>query len=97
MQYNEINDFIYNKIKEYNTIFKEYSIAFSSIKYLKSGLTRSGKEPSEYIYSNELFNLLDGEKFDFKMRVFQDYGIDKPNMITYSPSEFLKKITTHSC
>ena len=31
MQYREINSFIFNKIKEYNSIYKEYSIAFSGI------------------------------------------------------------------
>ena len=93
MQYKEINNFIYSKIKEYNTLFKEYSIAFSSIKYIKTG---SGRDQAQFLYSNELFNLLDGggevEK-RLKASIFDDYGISDPNKITYSPSEFLKKIT----
>ena len=36
MQYNVINSFISDKIKEYNLKFKEYSMAFSTIKRAKS-------------------------------------------------------------
>jgi hypothetical protein len=91
MQYKEINSFIYEKINEYNRLFKEYSIAFSSIKYTKS---RSGKD-SPYIYENELFNILnDSDDMDLNNRVLKDYGFDNPRMITSSGSEFLKKITT---
>ena len=87
MQYNEINKFIYGKIKEYNTIFKEYSIAFSSIKYLNSRADNK-KSSGFYVYSNELFNLLDGDS-NLKQEIFDDYDIST----TESPSEFLKKVT----
>lgn len=86
MQYNEINKFIYDKIKEYNTIFKEYSIAFSSIKYLKS-VSDNKRKSESYIYSNEIFNLLDSD-FKLKRQVFDDYDISDQ-----SPSELLKTVT----
>ena len=35
MQLKEINKFIYEKIQEYNSKFKEYSMAFSSLRYTK--------------------------------------------------------------
>ena len=95
-QYNEINSFINDKIKEYNKIYKEYSIAFSTIKYikLKNKRVSDNDNSSRYVYSNELFNLLDPEGLkDLKIKVFQDYGFDEPNKITCSGSEFLKKIT----
>ena len=95
-QYNEINKFIYEKIKEYNRIYKEYSIAFSTIKYIKLKNKRgSDNDNSRYVYSNELFNLLDnGSDYELKIKVFNDYGFDEPNKITSSGSEFLKKIIT---
>jgi hypothetical protein len=95
-QYNEINSFINDKIKEYNKIYKEYSIAFSSIKHIKNSRRYKVDNPSKdlYVYSNELFNLLDPEGLkDLKIKVFQDYGFDEPNRLTCSGSEFLKKIT----
>ena len=100
-QYNQINSFIYDKIKEYNRIYKEYSIAFSTIKHIKNSRRErrySVDDPSRdrYIYSNELFNLLDSEgniDQDLKIKVFQDYGFDEPNKITCSGSEFLKRVT----
>uniref|UniRef100_A0A6C0KP82 Uncharacterized protein n=1 Tax=viral metagenome TaxID=1070528 RepID=A0A6C0KP82_9ZZZZ len=93
-QYNEINKFIYEKIKEYNKIYKEYSMAFSSIKILNIRSKSVGRN-NEY-FSNELFTLLDNNS-DYlnqeKKLVFEDYGFDDPNKINISGSEFLKKIT----
>ena len=91
MQYVEINRFIYDKIKEYNSLYKEYSIAFSSIKYLKS--RSQGENKSIYVYKNNLFDLLDDSvDLQLNVRVLDDYGISNPSMIEISPSEFLKKI-----
>jgi hypothetical protein len=93
-QYNEINYFIIDKIKEYNRIYKEYNIAFSSIKYIKLKNKRGYQDNnSNYVYSNELFNLLDnGSDYELKIKIFNDYGFDDPGKITCSGSEFLKKI-----
>lgn len=91
MQYNDINKFIYDKIKEYNIRFKEYSVAFSSIKFFKPK-NNSGKDSSFYVYSNELFNLLD-TNLKLKQDVFDDYNAVTSNQILISPSEFIKKIT----
>ena len=53
MQYKEINSFIYDKIKEYNVQFREYGIAFSSLRHRKLPTNVNvNKEP--YIYSNPL-------------------------------------------
>ena len=94
MQYREINSFIFNKIKEYNSIYKEYSIAFSGIKYIKSIAGRNQQNDGKYVYSNELFNLLDtGSETRLKMQIFNEYGFDEPGKMTCSGSEFLKKIT----
>ena len=93
MQYTEINKFIYDKIKEYNTIFKEYNIAFSSIKYLKTSL-QNKDDKSRYIYSNELFNLLDNNEIHkLKVEIYNDYNVSSANKMEVSPSEFLKIIT----
>jgi hypothetical protein len=94
MQYREINSFISNKIKEYNSIYKEYSIAFSGIKYIKSVAGRNQQNKGKYIYSNELFNLLDtGSDMQLKMHIFNEYGLDEPGKMECSGSELLKKIT----
>lgn len=95
LQYKEINSFIYDKIKDYNKIFKEYSVAFSSIRYIKNITSlRPGKEQWNYTYSNVLFTLLndDAAETDLEMRVFQDYGFDDYKHIECSGSEFLKRI-----
>jgi len=89
-QYKEINRFIIEKIKDYNKIYKEYSIAFSTIKYIKF---KNRRDNNTYVYSNELFNLLDiNSDNELKIKVFNDYGFDEPNKITCTGSEFLKKI-----
>ena len=95
MQYNEINKFIYDKIKNYNTIFKEYAIAFSSIKYLKTLTISKRDDKSEYVYSNELFYLLDASNEFIKLKedIFRDYELPISKQMTISPSEFIKRIT----
>ena len=98
MQYTEINTFIIDKIRDYNRIYKDYSIAFSSMKYIKSSFKRGRLEElgEMYIYSNPLFELLDdasGINNGLTMEIFQDYGFDNPNSMVCSGSEFLKKIT----
>jgi hypothetical protein len=97
MQYREINSFITDKIKEYNRIYKEYNIAFSSIKFIRS-VGRRGAPVQDtggsYVYSNELFNLLDdGGDIGLKSNIFNEYGFDDPSQIHRSPSEFLKLTT----
>ena len=93
MQYADINNFIANKITEYNRIFNEYSKAFSSIKHVKIKTDNAQKYDGEY--SNNLLNLLDNllDKNNLKAGMINNYGlvgIDKDKMST---SEFLKKIT----
>ena len=93
MQYKEINNFIYEKIKDYNKLYKEYSIAFSSLKYIKTKTGKTGKT-SQYIYTNELFQLLEtNNDVGLTQKVFDYYGFDTPSQMECSGSEFLKKIT----
>ena len=92
MQYKEINNFIYEKIKDYNKLYKDYSIAFTSLKYIKTKAT-SGKN-SQNVYTNELFQLLETNKdMSLITKVFQDYGFENQNTMNCSGSEFLKRIT----
>lgn len=91
MQYNEINRFIYDKIKEYNQKFKENSMIFSSLKYVKKDrmdVTTTTKD--KYVYSNDLFRLTDS---DLTNKVLEYYGFSDPKRMTCSPSEFLKILT----
>jgi hypothetical protein len=93
MQYKEINNFIYEKIKDYNKLYKEYSIAFSSLKYIKTKTNSTGKN-SQHIYTNELFQLLEtNNDFGLNTKVLDYYGFDTPSQMKCSGSEFLKKIT----
>ena len=90
-QYTEINNFIYEKIRDYNKLYKEYSIAFSGLKYIrtKTGMSRG----SQYVYKNQLFQLLENNgDSDFTLEIFQHYGFDSQTT-NCSGSEFLKKIT----
>jgi hypothetical protein len=91
MQYTEINKFILEKIKDYNITYKQHSIAFSTIKYINSGKRQETHD--RYVYSNELFSLLETSDFSLKMQVFNSYGFDNPTMMECSGSEFIKKIT----
>jgi hypothetical protein len=98
MQYTEINSFIYEKIKDYNRIYKEYSVAFSSIRYIKGRSSLgSGKEQQKHVYANILFDLLDesrsSDDSELKMKIFEDYGFNNVDNMECSGSEFLKKIT----
>jgi hypothetical protein len=94
-QYKEINSFIYEKIADYNKLYKEYSIAFSSLKYIKSKTTNPGKEAkSLYIYNNELFQLLEtNNDVGLNTKILEYYGFETPGSMECSGSEFLKKIT----
>ena len=89
-QYKEINAFIYQKINEYNRIYKEHNMAFSLIKYSKS--------QNKYSFSNVLFELTSSNKDKLlsllKDKILETYGISNPSEITISGSEFLKNIIT---
>ena len=91
MQFKEINNFIYEKIREYNSKFKEYSIAFSSLRYLKY----QGKLSKETnTFQNTLFNILDNKTlFLFKDQIMNIYGYTNSDKMTISGSEFLKNVT----
>ncbi len=93
MQYNEINKFIYGKIKEYNIRFKEYGMAFSSLRYGKFQ-SKIRKDKDTYYFSNPLFDII-GLKPDF-MRMNNEimdlYGYSESNKMQISGSEFLKNI-----
>jgi len=104
MQYNEINDFINEKIKEYNIKFKEGSRAFSIIKHFKYknifGHNVSLKD-KEYTFSNPLFELLNTRERNMEtnfgalsQEIFANYGFDDSNQMKCSGSEFLKRIIT---
>jgi hypothetical protein len=88
MQYREINNFIYQKIKEYNSKFKEYSTLFASLRHIRS----KGGLKEVYVFKNPLFDILsDKENFQFQSQIMDIYGYTGP--ITISGSEFLKNIT----
>lgn len=81
MNYTEINKFIYEKIREYNSKYVEYSRSFALLKNIKS--------PNQY--KNPLFQILDnGLNKDV---VFEEYGFTEDNLNLMSGSEFIKKIT----
>lgn len=84
MNYKEINRFIYEKIKEYNSKYVEYSRSFSLLKNIKSSRD----------YKNPLFNILD--KFSnqtVKNMIFEEYGFSEDTLGQITSSEFIKKIT----
>ena len=94
MQYREINSFIYEKIKEYNTKFKEYNMLFSSLRYIKNSKGQL-QSKNQYTFSNPLFSLLETNtivKFSNKL-IIDMYGYDNPNAMPISGSEFLKYVT----
>jgi hypothetical protein len=96
MQYKDINNFIREKIQEYNILFKESNIAFSLIKYIKIPGERGVKKEDRYIFSNPLFNLINydssSENNMLQREILEDYDISNPNSITECGSEFLKRI-----
>jgi hypothetical protein len=81
MNYREINKFIYEKIREYNSKYVEYSRAFGLLKNIKS--------PKGY--TNPLFQVLD--KGQNKDTVFEEYGFTEDTLKNITPSEFIRKIT----
>lgn len=88
-QYREINHFIYGKIKEYNSVFKEYSIAFSYLRF--SSL--QDKKNAIYYFQNPLFEILNSVSYQqLKTKIMEHYGFDN-NKISISGSEFLKLLT----
>jgi len=80
MNYKEIDKFILEKIREYNSKYVEHSRAFSIIKSIKV----TDKNISSF------FGILNNDK-NTENIVFKAYGYENFNGI--SPSEFLKKIT----
>jgi hypothetical protein len=96
MQYKDINNFIYQKIKEYNSLFKESTIAFSSIKYIRNPGEKQKKD-ERYAFSNPLFGLINydysSENNTLQREVLEDYDIADPGSIKECGSEFLKRIT----
>jgi len=94
-QYKEINKFIYEKINEYNRLYKEYSVAFSSIKYSKS--QQPENKSGRYNFSkNPLFTIINNTKYtqyqQVRDEIFNVYGINPNEPINISGSEFLKNI-----
>lgn len=84
MNYNEINRFIYDKIKEYNSKYVEYGRSFSILKNIKSSKT----------YKNPLFSILDKlPNQQHKQAIFEEYGFSEDTLKQMSSSEFIKKIT----
>jgi hypothetical protein len=96
-QYNDINSFIYEKIKDYNRTFKLYSTAFGNLKYIKTLNRRSvTNSQNELYYSNVLFYLLDNDLSEikdnsFKNKILDVYGFENINK-NLSNSEILKEI-----
>jgi tRNA-binding EMAP/Myf-like protein len=86
MQYKEINNFIYDKIREYNRRFDEYGKAFSSLRYQ----AKVKGQQWGYKFSNPLFNMFQ-DNLNLNTTVFQSYEFTQPS--TISGSEFLRKIT----
>jgi hypothetical protein len=95
MQYKEINTFILDKIREYNRVYREYNMAFSNLKFLRSiGRRRITGENEKYVYYGPLYDILDNDlASNIKSMVFNQYSFDDPGQMTCSPSEFLKIIT----
>jgi hypothetical protein len=86
MNYNAMNSFIYEKIKEYNKKYVEYSRLFSSLKSVSSGYKKK--------YQNVLLNVLDTNMDVYlKQRIFDNYGYDdEVKLNANSSSEVLKNV-----
>ena len=94
MQFKEINSFIYEKIREYNSKFKEYSMEFSSLRYTKNQGKGQKFGESTYIFKNPLFDILDSKSdWTFKSEVMDTYGYTDSSKMSISGSEFLKNVT----
>lgn len=88
-QYNEINYFIVQKIKEYNVQFKEYSTAFSNLRFLRRG---QREKDGQYYFSNPLFDII-SDTDSVRNDILELYGFASVKNMSYSGSEFLKRIT----
>jgi hypothetical protein len=95
MQYKEITVFILDKIREYNRVYREYNMAFSNLKFLKSiGKRHVTGQNEKYLYFSSLYDIFDdSNESSIKNMVFQQYNFENTNQISVSPSEFLKIIT----
>lgn len=80
----QINSFIYDKIKEYNVKFREYGMAFSSLKYVIKPSTANPLEES-------FFNLLER----FKSIVVDKYELEHKSKQTVS--EITHKMIETDC
>lgn len=94
MQYKEMNIFLYNKIKEYNIKFKEYGMAFSSLRHIRHQGKPTKDNKDMYVFSNPLFEiLLDSNNWRMDYEIMHTYGFEETNKMKISGSEFLKDIT----
>ena len=82
-QYIDFNEFIKQKIGEYNKTYVDYSRAFSVLKNMNIKTK----------YENKFFELFDGNP-DIRGIVFEAYGLqDREKLYKMSSSELLKKVT----
>ena len=82
-QYIDFNEFIKQKIGEYNKNYVEYSRAFSVLKNMKIKTK----------YTNEFFEIFNDNP-DIRGIVFEAYGLqDQEKLYKMSSSELLKKVT----
>jgi len=82
-QYIDFNEFIKQKIGEYNKNYVEYSRAFSVLKNMRI----------QTKYSNDFFEMFDNNP-DIRGIVFEAYGLqDRSKLYAMSSSELLKKVT----
>ena len=95
MQFKEINSFIFEKIKEYNSKFKEYGMAFSSLRHTKH-IGKKTTTNNTYIFNNPLFDVLSNnsgyDSMALSRQVMETYGYSEQNM-SISGSDFLKNVT----
>ena len=82
-QYIDFNEFIRQKIGEYNKTYVDYSRAFSVLKNMNIRTK----------YENPFFEMFDGNP-DIRGIVFEAYGLqDREKLYKMSSSELLKKVT----
>ena len=82
-QYIDFNEFIKQKIGEYNKNYVEYSRAFSVLKNMRI----------QTKYSNDFFEMFDNNP-DIRWIVFEEYSLqDRAKLYAMSSSELLKKVT----
>jgi hypothetical protein len=95
-QFKEINNFIFEKIKEYNSKFKEYSMVFSSLRHIKEPGKKS-QTKENYVFNNPLFTILVDKNYNYESlsmskEIMDIYGYNAEDM-DISGSEFLKNVT----